>query len=284
MTTLQPGKLEVTFEAILTGMAVVLAGTIPRNLLFMANFRYGVSLPWAVPLTALYIWFFWRYLRGAGPPESTSEYRRDRLRANRLSARVWAWALLAGGAGIVALVLALRLANRFVALPPQQIPDLDKVPAFTMVALLLLSAPVAGIIEEAAFRGYMQGPLERRFGLPIAILITGSMFGFSHLDFTPVLWLYYVAVAAIYGTVSYLTNSTLPAIVLHTAGNLYSNFDLWLHGQAEWQAPASQSASIWTTGPDSSFWMAAGSLILTTAAMIWTYSKLAQAAKATRSA
>jgi hypothetical protein len=64
-----------------------------------------------------------------------------------------------------------------------------------------MGAPVAGIIEESAFRGYMQGPIERRYGLLVAILITGTMFAIVHLDFTPILWPYYVAVAAIYGTV-----------------------------------------------------------------------------------
>jgi membrane protease YdiL (CAAX protease family) len=110
-----------------------------------------------------------------------------------------------------------------------------------VLALLLMAAPVAGIIEESAFRGYMQYPIERRYGLPVAILITGTMFAVAHLDFTPILWPYYVAVAAIYGVVAYLTQSILPAIVLHTAGNVYSNLDLWLHGQAEWQKAAGAS-------------------------------------------
>ena len=39
------------------------------------------------------------------------------------------------------------------------------------------------------------------------------MFAVPHVDFTPILWPYYVAVAAIYGTVTYLTSSILPAIV-----------------------------------------------------------------------
>ena len=111
------------------------------------------NLPWAVPLTALYIWFFWRYLQGAGPPDSTSEKRRAGLRAESLSAQVWAWALVAGGLGIVALVLALQVANRLVLLPPQTLPDLGNVPESTVMALLLMAAPVAGIVEEAAFRG-----------------------------------------------------------------------------------------------------------------------------------
>jgi membrane protease YdiL (CAAX protease family) len=189
---------------------------------------------------------------------------------------VWIWALLAGGLGIVALVLALRVANRLVVLPQQTPPELGQVPMITILTLLVAAAPVAGIVEEAAFRGYMQGPIERRLGLPIAILITGTMFAVAHLDFTPVLWPYYVAVAAIYGTVTWLTQSILPAVVLHTAGNLYSNLDLWLHGQAEWQAGSTHSGLIWQTGVDRAFWASGFALLAVAAMMVWAYTRLAR--------
>jgi membrane protease YdiL (CAAX protease family) len=264
----------VILQAVLLGMLVMLAGTIPRNLLFTANLRYYAAVPWAVPLTALYLWFFWRYLQGKGPPESTAEERRTRLRANRVPGRVWAWALLAGGLGIVALVLALRMANRLVVLPPQKLPDLSQVPKLTVLSLLLMAAPVAGIVEESAFRGYMQGPIERRHGLIVAILITGTMFAVAHLDFTLILWPYYVAVAAIYGIVTRLTKSILPAVVLHTGGNLYSNIDLWLHGQAEWQASADPTTLIWKTGADAPFWRSSLALLLVTTVTVWAYFNL----------
>ncbi len=262
-------------QAALIGMLVMLAGTIPRNLLFAANLRYYPALPWAVPLVAVYLWFFWSYLNGAGPPPSSALARRTMLRANRLTGRVWIWALVAGGLGIVALVLALRLANRMVVLPEQKLPDLGQVPVLTVLSLLFAAAPIAGIVEEAAFRGYMQGPIERRLPLPIAVLITGTMFAVAHLDFTPVLWPYYVAVAAIYGTVTYLTQSILPAIVLHTGGNLYSNLDLWLHGQAEWQAGSGVPGLIWQTGADRAFWVSGIALLAVGSMMAWAYTRLA---------
>ena len=202
--------MDVVLRAVLIGMAVVMAGTIPRNVAFAANLRHLSGVPWAVPLVAVYLWFFWRYLEGAGPPESTSQERRESLRAQPVSGRQWAWGLTAGGLGIVALVLALRVANRMVALPPQSLAELAHAPHTTAIALLLMAAPVAGIVEEAAFRGYMQGPIERRYGLLVAIPITGTMFALAHLDFTLVLWPYYVAVAALYGTVTSMTGSILP--------------------------------------------------------------------------
>jgi membrane protease YdiL (CAAX protease family) len=262
-------------QAVLTGMLVLLAGTIPRNLLFVANLRFHPGVPWAVPLTAAYLWFFWQYLRGVEHSETAAQGRGAGLRAHRVDGRVWAWSLLAGGLGVVALVLALRVANRLVVLPPQQLPAFTQVPETTVLALLVFAAPVAGIVEEAAFRGFMQGPIERRHGLVVAILITGTMFALAHLDFTPILWPYYLAVAAIYGTVTHLTNSILPAVVLHTGGNLYSNLDLWMHGQAEWQASTGSTLLIWRTGVDSSFWWMSIGLLLTAAATAWAFSRLA---------
>jgi len=273
--------LAVILRAVLIGMLVVMVGTIPRNLFFFANLRYYSTVPWAVPLTAVYLWFFWRYLNGAGPPEETSEQRRTSLRARRIPGRLWWWALLVGVLGLVALVLALRVANRMVALPQQEVPDLSHVPRVTVLSLLLMGAPVAGIIEESAFRGYMQGPIEKRYGLFVAILITGTMFAVAHLDFQLILWPYYVAVAAIYGSVTYGTKSILPAVVLHTSGNIYSNLDLWLHGQAEWQASSGGAHLIWQVGTDTSFWRAVIALVFVAAATVWANYKLFDAARKT---
>jgi membrane protease YdiL (CAAX protease family) len=127
----------------------------------------------------------------------------------------------------------------------------------------------------------MQGPIERRFGLPVAILVSGTLFALVHLDFTPVLWPYYVGVAALYGVVTSLTRSILPAIALHTAGNLYSNFDLWMHGRAEWQTPAQGSRLIWETGADPDFWFNCAALVALTAAACWAFRRLADWSRAT---
>ena len=258
-------------EAVVVGMLVMIAGTVPRNIAFAANLRYWQTVPWAVPATAIYLWFFWRYLRGDGPPLSTSDWRRSSLRAKRVSTTTWVWALVAGALGIVTLVLALRVANRMVVLPHQELPNLSPLPRWVVLSLLLMAAPVAGIVEEAAFRGYMQTPLERRHGLFAAILITGTMFAIAHLDFTLILWPYYVAVAAIYGIITSLADSILPAVVLHTAGNVYSNLQLWLYGQAEWGASSAPGALIWQSGADLSFWISCVALVIAAAFTAWSF-------------
>jgi membrane protease YdiL (CAAX protease family) len=92
---------------------------------------------------------------------------------------VWGAALFNGGLGLVALVLFLRVMNRLVRLPSQRTDDLTNIPFVTLGLWLLMSAVVAGIVEESSFRGYMQGPIERRHGPLVAILVTGSLFAFG---------------------------------------------------------------------------------------------------------
>ncbi len=65
---------------------------------------------------------------------------------------------------------------------------------------------------------------------------------------------FYVAVAAIYGTMAYVTNSILPGIALHAGGDIFSLVRLWATGQPEWKMMATETPrTIWETGLDASF-------------------------------
>lgn len=84
-----------------------------------------------------------------------------------------------------------------------------------------------------------------------------------------------MAVAAIYGMVTYLTGSILPAVLLHTAGNIYSNTDLWLRGRAEWQASAGTTQLVLETGFDPAFWKLAALVAGLGVVTVWAYFALA---------
>lgn len=275
-------RFPVVVRAVLTGSVLGAVGTTPWAVLVSANSKYWSAVPWAVPPTALYLWLFWRYVQGAGWPRSTAEARRTNCRANRLSEEVWGAALFAGGLGLVALVLFLGVMNRLVRLPSQPTDDLTHIPFVTLVPWLLMSAVVAGIAEESSFRGYMQGPIERRHGPVVAILVTGSLFGFAHFthpEVTLILMPYYLAVAAIYGALAYLTNSILPSVVLHAGGNVLSAIGLFAGGRAEWQASSSPAPLIWETGADASFWISCVAALIVGAAAVWAYAALANVAR-----
>ena len=278
-------RLPVIVQAVVTGLAVATAGTVPWATLASANIKYQPALPWAVPIMAVYLWVFWRYVRGEGWPRSTAAARRASSRANALPSDLWGPALLAGVLGLVSVLLLQGVLSRLVALPPQRDLDVAKSPALSVLLWVLMSGVVAGVVEETAFRGYLQRPIERRHGPVIAILVTGTLFGlvhFTHAEVTLVLLPYYVAVAAVYGALAHLTDSTLPSMVLHGGGNVFSAFDLFARGRSEWQLSAAPPLLIWQTGPDAAFLANSAALLVVGAAAVWAYRELSRAARASR--
>ena len=276
------GRLPVLVQAVLTGLAVATAGTIPWAALVSANIKHQPALPWAVPIMAVYLWLFWRYVRGEGWPQSTAAARRASSRANGLPADLWGPALLAGVLGLGSVLLLQGVLGRLVALPQQRHLDVSHYPALTVLLWVLMSAVVAGVVEETSFRGYMQTPIERGHGPVIAILVTGGLFGlvhFSHSEVTLVLLPYYMAAAAVYGALAHLTDSTLPSMVLHGGGNVLSAVDLVTRGRSEWQLSAAPNPLIWETGPDAAFLANAAALLVVGGAAVWAYFELSRAAR-----
>lgn len=206
--------------AVISGLVVGMVVTLPWAFLAQANLTHWSAVPWAAPLTAAYVWLWWQYASGHGWPRSTRETRRHRLRANAIAEDVWGAALLAGALGLAASLIVLRLTSRLTAIPEQPLPE-HHASAVTLLVLSLTGATVAGVVEEASFRGYIQGPLEKRYGSAVAILITGTVFGLAHFNHPGVLAMmpFYLMVATTYGTIAYLTNSILPGIVLHAGGD-----------------------------------------------------------------
>ena len=255
-------RLPIAARAVLVGGLAAALGTLPWAILVSLNTRHASVVPWAVVPMVPYLWLYWRYARGEGWPRSTSAARRESCRWNRVPDQVWGAALLAGLAGLMAVLLLQGVLGRLITLPVQKDLDVTKYPLVTVSLWVLTSAVVAGVTEEAAFRGYMQRPIERRHGPVPAVLVTGLMFGlahFAHPEVTLALMPFYLAVAAVYGTLAYLTDSILPGVILHAGGNVFSMLDLFVRGRSEWQVSATPARLIWEAGPDASFW---GSLVL----------------------
>lgn len=279
-------SLPIAIRAGLSGIAVASAGTLPWAALAASNLRHGSALPWAVPIMAVYLWAYWLYfVRGRGWPRSTAETRRNNSRANRLAGEVWGAALLAGILGLVGVLLLQGVLGRLVALPQQRDIDPSQYPVLTVLAWVTMSAIVAGVVEETAFRGYLQRPIERRHGPVAAILTTGTLFGlvhFSHPEVGFVLLPFYLAVAAVYGALAYFTDSIWPSLVLHAGGNLFGAFNLFVHGRSEWELSAAARPLIGESGPDAEFWGNLAALLIVGALTVWAFAGLA-AARAARS-
>jgi hypothetical protein len=155
----------------------------------------------------------------------------------------------------------------------------------TVFLWVVMSALVAGVVEETAFRGSLQRPIERRLGPAAAIVISGVIFGFSHFahpEVGLVLLPYYLAVSAVYGMLAYLTDSTLPSMVLHAGGNIFSAFDLFTRGRSEWQATSAPPALVRQTGIDSAFVGSVLALLVVAGLAVAAYVALGRATASSR--
>jgi membrane protease YdiL (CAAX protease family) len=85
----------------------------------------------------------------------------------------------------VTIHAAIALLFRFVPYPAaafRQGYDISYVPTRQLQYLVcVISALSAGVCEEIGFRGYMQRPIEKRYGAVVAILVSSVLFTLLHL-------------------------------------------------------------------------------------------------------
>lgn len=208
-------------KGIIVGQFLLIIGQLPLALLFV-NLKLSPSIPWFLPITAFWLWAFWKYLGGNWWPASTSQVRRENLRGRTLTPKLWLWSLAAGGFGMVSLMGLIFVTSEFAELPPRALEppfDVSIYPPWTVFTIFLAIAVVAGVVEEASFRGYMLSIIQRKHGWIVGILVVTIMFWLSHLShayatvaFIPFFMLY----STLHGLLVYFTRSTLPSIVIHS--------------------------------------------------------------------
>jgi membrane protease YdiL (CAAX protease family) len=215
-------KLPIWIRAIILGLVVASVPSLVWGGLAMTNLRLTPRLPWSAPVMAVVLWLYWRYLRGDGPPHHLAAFRREQLRAVELTPRVWRLALLGGGLAVAAVWASFAALRGFLHIAAPTI-DVSRFPLVTVIAAIVMGSAVAGVAEEAGFRGYMQLPLERAYGPGIAVATTSVLFTLVHLThgsgilpFLP----FYLVVAVVYGLLTLLTGSILPSMTLHFVGDV----------------------------------------------------------------
>jgi membrane protease YdiL (CAAX protease family) len=135
-----------------------------------------------------------------------------------------------------------------------------------------MSAMVAGISEEAGFRGYLQGPLERRYGPALGIAITSVVFGLAHLThgaFLPAI-IFDMGWGALYGLLTYQSGSIVPAIILHCSADALEFIATWKF------PPTAATPLLWVSGPDSLVWFNCVLVLLLGTASAWAFRRLAR--------
>jgi len=224
-------RLPVVIRAVLVAALVSLFGSVGSASPMAVNLRVFPEVPWSLPIAAIWLWLFWRYVNGHGWPRATSAGRRELLRARPLSVSMWRWSLLTCG-----LLLAFNISfhyaySRFLPISVALPEALLALPPVTLVSVLLLISAQAGIVEEAAFRGYMFTPIERRHGPVVATVVVSLVFLLAHFNNPQNLSAFRIVsifcAGVVYCVVVLVTRSILPGLVAHAAGDAIGLLLLW---------------------------------------------------------
>ncbi len=214
-------RLPSIVRGVVIGFIILTVGQIPLGALLLANAKLSPTIPWFLPIVLVWLWFFFQYLNGKGFPQATAQSRRQNLRARPLGGKVWFWSLVAGGLGTICMMSLALLTTRVAHVSQESLNPAFNIFAFSPLmqfSVFLAISATAGVVEEAAFRGYMLSEIQHRHGWIVAIGIVGVMFFAVHLShayaslaFLPFFLLY----SALHGLLVYLTRSILPSIILH---------------------------------------------------------------------
>jgi membrane protease YdiL (CAAX protease family) len=174
-------KLPVSVLAVVAGLVIAL---VPANVwpLFLLN----LGVPLASIMEALFLGLYIWWASGGGPPRALKAIRATVFRRGALTSTQWLWGLIGALFFAVTVHASIVLLFRFVPFPLAAFRhgyDFSFIPSLPLRWLaVVVSAASAGICEETGFRGYMQVPIERRHGAPVAIFISSLFFMALHLN------------------------------------------------------------------------------------------------------
>lgn len=207
-------------------ISILILGQLPPGVFLVLGLRLTPTLPWFLAATLIWLLVYWSYLNGRWPPPGTTTRRRQLLRGGPLAPQTWLYTLLTGAFGMSSVLTVALLTGLVVELPPAAYDapiDLSPYPWWTTLAVFVHLALVAGVVEEAAFRGYMLSIVQQRHGWAIGILSVALLFyavhrshAYATLEFLP----FFLAYSLLHGLLVCFTGSILPSVGLHAVGDL----------------------------------------------------------------
>ncbi len=269
-TSARPGtglwnRIPLVVRAIIVGLLVAEVGIISWGILLVT----APALVAVVAMPALLV-LYWLFFSGHMLWPATIETRRANFRETSLAPATWEWGLGAAALFVVALESSIFTLFRLIPYPAEQfVPQtmFEGVPTAGLWAALIVASLVAGICEETGFRGYIQRPLEARYGPAVAITITTLSFAALHLNqpWAITLMLPILLASVMLGVLAYAARSLIPGIIGHAVMDVF-NFSYWW-----WQLMGQYDRrTIFETGIDLDFvfWSATLAVSLTLFALV----------------
>jgi membrane protease YdiL (CAAX protease family) len=242
--------------------------------LLLTNLSHVPAVPWSSLVMGLLLWALWSFFGGKWGPMKSRAALRESLRAAPLPRRVYSWALVAGLLWVVFLGGFWIVLEQLVRVPGNKLPDFSALPLVTVIATLVMACASGAVSEEAGFRGYFQGSLERSGLGAAAILCTALLMAPIHALTQGFVWptlLFYLLVDGMLGALAYLTQSIRPGVLVHAVG-LFTFFGvIWPRDK--------ERLSIWQNGADIWFWIHLAQAILFAVLSLVALKRLASVAK-----
>lgn len=224
MTLRQRYKDTVAWLApIALGLLVTFVGVAPWVVMIRLNAQIRPDIPWAAATTLVWLALYLAWLNGAAPPGRWKAARRFRLRLWRSGSNGFSKDGIGVTLSLMGLIGLLTVAWIMLGAPAQP-PDLSGYRSSTyLISIIVMGPLVAGVTEEAGFRGYMQRGLERH-GIRAAILVQALMFALVHgvhgLDTLLFLGPGIFIAGLFYGMLAWHCGSIVPGMIVHFLGDL----------------------------------------------------------------
>jgi membrane protease YdiL (CAAX protease family) len=274
-------KIPAFVRGPVVGIAVLLAGLQPAGILLKMNLTQETPIPWSLVPVAIWLYFVMRWLGGWGFPAANGSRRAELLRAHKLRTE------LRKPTWISSVLLAVVIISMSVLSYGSQTFDFSQFGLITLIleappgmalASILALAAMSGLIEEAAFRGYMQRILEDSYSPGVSIAIVAVIFAIVHPQ-PPVFVLVFAVGASGWGIVAFLGGSIRPLIVVHALVDLLSITVFYFRPELL----STLADYDWTqSGITPTFGAFIGLWVVAVLAFVWSAMKLARAKASSR--
>ncbi len=177
---------------------------------------------------------------------------------------------LAGVLAVIGLAGLWIVSFQLVLTPANVLADASQYPRLTVVLVTLMSSLVSPIVEEIAFRGYLQGTLEGLFHAAMAVFISSLLFMLAHVNhgwYWPKLTVYFLA-GVVFGLIARLTNSILASLPVHVVGDLTFFLLIWPRDSSRVLVSAG--------GADRWFWVHLAQAVIFSIAAAFAFARLAK--------
>jgi hypothetical protein len=220
-------RIPLPVRAIAMGLAVSTLGIAVWQVL-----AFTIPMPFSFSLMAFLLVVYLMFFSGKWGPPGTKGIRAEFFRSTNLTGKTWIIAICAALIIVFIEQAGLVVTFRILEFPSELFREeynfLELMPEWAGWLVIIMISLVAGICEEVGFRGYMQYPLERRYGPFAAVTIVSVVFVLVHLHqaWSAPIIIHIFVISALFGVLAYRSSSLLPGIIGHVIMDIF-NFSFW---------------------------------------------------------